>query len=206
MGGVERLANGGADRVAVDCGHRNFQTQRRQQPNRIQTGAHHGGVELVCCVFACHANCDPGAWCHLRDSGVEQKVDAHSLRLVFQQQGKLAAVAHFVVRQINGAKKCRVRIECSLDLARLHRVDLFESHTGIAQHLQTRLHSFAVSLGPQQHHVAVAALVFQLQIGCDVVQPLAAVKRQALQVGPVGQVGVKFAGAKPLPDPDQLAT
>ena len=132
------------------------------------------------------------------------KIDTQPTRHVFQKQCKLAAVGHFIVWQVDAARKCSVRVQCRFDLAHLLGIDFTESDASFAQHLQTRLHHAAVFFVAQQHGVAVGTVVVQLQIFSQVVQALAAVERQAPEAVAVGQIGFKFAGAPPFPHPDQV--
>jgi hypothetical protein len=95
------------------------------------------------------------------DGAVETKLHPQALRLIFEQQGKLAAVAHFVAWQLNRRSKRRLGMECRLDRPGLRGFELAERDAGVTQHLQAGLHPVAVAFGAQQYQEAVTAVVFE---------------------------------------------
>ena len=118
--------------------------------------------------------------------GAEHEIHADALGFVLQQQGKLPAIGDFVIGQMHRTQESGVGVECRLDMAHLVGTDFPERHAGLAQHLQAWLHQLTVFFRAKQHHVAGAAVVFELQFLRELMQPFPAVKRQALQPRAVG--------------------
>ena len=191
-----------ADRVAVYRTQRHVQAQRRQPGGRLHAGAQHHGVEALAAAVPLQRGGRRGAGRVHR--GVEAKLRAQRLRGVAQDDGELAAVAHFVLRQVDGTEQRGVGLERGLDGARLLAADFVKHHAGLAQHRQPRLHDALLLLAAQQHQVTLAALEFVFHARGHLVQALAAVESQALQLRAVGGVGAGIAGAQPAAHPAQV--
>src|SRR5450830_792537 len=158
---IERLANRGADGIAMHGGQRQPDAQRAEQARRIRPSADHGGVIGACAGFAGDSELDAAGAADVRDLGVEFKFDATALRLVFEQQGKLAAVDDFSIDELNGTKKWRVRTQGGFQFADVECAQFLEIPARFTQQLQTRLYYFAVLLGAQQHQETLTAFVVQ---------------------------------------------
>ena len=141
----------------------------------------------------------------MRHRGVETELRAQQLGLAAQQQGELAAVAHAVVGQVDGASKVGVAAQGGLDGPGGSVVELQKTGADLAQHLQAGLHQLLVLGRAQQHGVAGAALEFEAELFCQLLQPALAVEGQALHACPVGQVAGLVAGAQPAAHPGQVA-
>ena len=162
---VERLADVGADRVAVDRRRAECAgpaaaaarpSRRRRTPPRRRSAAPSEPLASVQRAVG-------AARLQRRDVAVEVELRAQRLGLALEQQRELAAVADLVVRQVDGAGERRVGVERGLDPARLVGVDLAEAAAGLRAAPRGRAAPACVSrLDAQQHQVAVAALVAQL--------------------------------------------
>ena len=203
--GVERFAQGCADGIAIHRRHRQLQAQRAQQRGGRYTGAQHHGIKHLGRRHAGQHQLGPHAGGDIRHRGVETELRAQQLGLAAQQQGELAAVAHAVVGQVDGAGKVGVAAQGGLDGPCGGIVELQEAGAGLAQHLQTGLHQLLVLGRAQQHGVAGAALVVQPELFGELVQAGPAVEGQALHTRPVGQVGGRVAGTQPAGHPGQVA-
>ena len=130
---------------------------------------------------------------------------AHVFRLLLEQQSKLAAIAHLVLRQVYGGMQWGFRVQCRLYGQGLLRIKQLVGHARIAQKIQAVLGQVQIFGTAQQHHVTIGAVKFDALPSGGGMELFAAVKRQPLHAFTVGQVGRAAAGFEPGGHPRQVS-
>ena len=180
FGRVQRLANRGADGIAVHGSQRNFQSQRFEQRAAGQTSANHHRIKGLC--FVSQHNSGFAAGFDALNCGVEMKIHPHRFADAFEQQRELTAIARFVFRKVNGLMNGRFGVEGGFDFAGFLWPKNFEIQPHFAQHIQRHFAGEFVVLFAQQHQMALTLVVFKTQLLAQLVQAGLAVLRQLNQL------------------------
>ncbi|KAF4529936.1 hypothetical protein B566_EDAN018247 [Ephemera danica] len=194
------------ERIAPDGGQGQRLAQWPQQGIGLVTGADDDGVEgvtalLIGAAVARTAPVHPGraAGSELADQALKVERHSQALRFGLEQMGELAAVAHFVLRQVQGAMQRGGCIQAGFEQARTVGIDPLCGHTQFLQLSQAGAGLLAFAFAPQQHQVAVAQVVLKLQALVQAVAHFGAVLRQRPHGAAVVLVHPGAAGAQPPP-------
>ena len=144
-----------------------------------------------------------GASLHALHQGVKAELRAQALGLVLQQVRELAAIAHFILGQVDARMQSGVGAQSGLDLATLRPVQHRMAPAKFSQHLQAWLNRRQVARAAQQHQATVSAFVLEVQTFGQRMQTFATVFGQGVHACAVVLIDLGLTGTPGPPQPAQ---